>query len=224
MFFPIGDTNIKRGSPPIMTYLLIVLNVAVFLYMFFLPPLEQQFLVDRYASIPTHILSGRDGLTILTSMFLHGGWMHLIGNMMFMWIFADNIEATIGSFKFLLFYLMGGIVACLTHSFMNPFSAMPTVGASGAIAACLGAYIVMFPGSQVRVLFLLFLTSFRVPAIFFLGFWIVQQLLSGFGSLSAVTTESTGVAYWAHIGGFVFGVLSGFIFRPHAKQMQMEED
>jgi membrane associated rhomboid family serine protease len=223
MFFPIGDTNIEKGSKPFITYILIAINVVVFIYQFLMPAQTQEAFVYQYGSIPIEITHGQDLFTLFTCMFLHGGWMHLIGNMVFLWVFADNIEATIGPAKFLIFYLAGGIIASLTHSILSAGSQMPCVGASGAIAACLGAYLVMFPHSRIKVLFLLFFTTFTVPAIYFLGFWIIQQFMSGFGSLGAATTDTSGVAYWAHIGGFVFGVFFGFLFRGKANEMIFAE-
>jgi len=223
MFFPIGDTNIHKGSKPFFTYLFIAANIAVFLYQFMLPPNMQEAFVYHFGSIPIEINQGIDLFTLFTCMFLHGGWMHLIGNMVFMWVFADNIEATIGSFKFVVFYIAGGIIASLTHTLLSANSQIPCVGASGAIAATLGAYLVMFPHSRIKILFLLFLSTFSVPAIYFLGFWIVQQFMSGIGTLSAATSDTAGVAYWAHIGGFVFGVVCGFLFKTKANQMVMAE-
>jgi membrane associated rhomboid family serine protease len=217
MFFPIGDVQVQRGHRPLFSYLFIAINVLVFLYQVSMPVGQQGDFVFRYGAIPKEILNGQDYYTILTSMFLHGGWMHLVGNMLFLWVFADNIEATIGSAAFILFYVMGGVAATLTHSLLSPQSEIPCVGASGAISAVLGAYIVMFPKSQVKVLFLVFLSTFSVSAIFFLGIWIVQQLIAGVGSLQVKTMDTTGVAYWAHIGGFVFGVLAGFFFKGKVK-------
>ncbi len=224
MFIPIGDTNIEKGSFPFFTYLFIAANIVVFLYQVSMPPQLQEAFVYQYGSIPAYITNGFRLETLFTSMFLHGGWMHLIGNMMFLWIFADNIESTIGSFKFVLFYLGGGVAAALTHAFLNAHSDMPCVGASGAIAACLGAYIIMFPKSRIKVLFLIFLTTFRVPAVFFLGFWIINQLLSGVGTLGAVTSDTSGVAYWAHIGGFAFGIIFGLTYKGKADTMVMEDE
>jgi membrane associated rhomboid family serine protease len=221
MFFPIGDTNIQSNVKPYLTYLLIGINVLVFLFEFSLPSQQLNGFIFEYGSIPVEITRGQDLFTLFTCMFLHGGWMHLIGNMLFLWVFGDNIEATIGYFKYLLFYIGGGIVASLTHSLLSPMSQVPTVGASGAIAACLGAYLVMFPKSKIKILFVVFMSTFTVSAIYFLGFWILQQLVSGVGSLSAVTTDTSGVAYWAHIGGFVFGVVCGFLFKGKASKMQM---
>jgi membrane associated rhomboid family serine protease len=219
MFFPIGDVQVQRGYKPMFSYLLIAINVLIFLYQFFMPLDQQEAFVLKYGSIPNEILNGQDYFTILTSMFLHGGWMHLIGNMLFLWVFADNIEATIGYPKFLLFYFLGGVAATLTHAILSPESNIPCVGASGAISAVLGAYIVMFPKSHVKVLFVIMLSTFSVPAIYFLGIWIVQQLIAGVGSLTVKTMDTTGVAYWAHIGGFVFGVLAGFLFKKKAAKL-----
>jgi membrane associated rhomboid family serine protease len=213
MFFPIGDVNVERGHPPVLTYLFIAINVAVFIFEVSLGQEQQNIFVTTYGSIPNEIMVGQDLFTLITSIFLHGGWMHLIGNMLFLWVFADNIEATIGHGWFLFFYLMGGVIACFGQAILDPNSTIPCVGASGSISACLGAYIVMFPRSEIKVLFLLFFRSFYVPALYFLGIWIVQQLISGYGSLAATTASEGGVAYWAHIAGFAFGVLSGFYFK-----------
>ncbi len=217
MFFPIGDVNVERGHPPFLTYLFIAINVIVFVYEASLGQVEQNAFVTTFGSIPKEIMVGDDLFTLLTSIFLHGGWMHLIGNMLFLWVFADNIEATIGHVWFFIFYIFGGIVASYGQAVLNPFSEVPCVGASGSISACLGAYIVMFPKSQIKVLFLLFFRTFYISAIYFLGIWIIQQFISGFGSLAGATVETGGVAYWAHISGFGFGILSGFYFKKDVR-------
>jgi membrane associated rhomboid family serine protease len=213
MFFPIGDTQVQQGKKPMLAYVLIGLNVLVYLYEFSLGEPQLNAFVNQFGNTPVEVMNGKDYFTLITCMFLHGGWMHLIGNMLFLWVFADNIEATVGYTNFILFYLLGGIAASLTHTLLSPGSMVPCVGASGAIAACLGAYIVMFPQSKIKVLFLILFTVFYVRAIYFLGFWIVQQLISGFGGLGVKTADTDGVAYWAHIGGFAFGVLAGFYFK-----------
>ena len=217
MFFPIGDVNLTKGHKPFLTYLILVINVVVFIYQVGLSPSAQIAFVNEFGAIPREIVQGRDLFTLVTSIFLHGGWMHLLGNMLFLWVFADNIEGTLGYGRFILFYLVGGIIGSLAHSLFNPASPIPCVGASGAIAACLGAYLLMFPSSKIKVLFVFLLTSFRVSAIYFLGFWIVQQFMSGIGSLNSTLEESSGVAYWAHIGGFVFGAMVGVMNRSKAK-------
>lgn len=209
MFFPIGDDNVKGGHKPILTYLLLLINIAMFFYELSLQENLKPFL-DKFAFSPTEIMRLEDLQALFTSMFLHGGWMHLIGNMMFLWVFADNIEAVLGNFRFLLFYILGGIVASLTQAFLFADSEVLTLGASGAIAAVLGAYLVMFPVSRIKVLFIIF--SFRVPALLFLGIWIIQQFMSGYGALSDMAMGG-GVAWWAHIGGFVFGFVAGIYYR-----------
>ncbi len=232
MIFPIGDDQVKGGHYPFFSYGFIVLNVAIFFLQLSIPGN----LICEWGAIPNEIVGGEDWLTMFSSMFMHGGWMHLIGNMLFLWVFADNIEATIGNLNFLAFYILGGLAATATHTFLSigadPTLAccsvcasiscigempacegsIPMVGASGAISAVMGAYLVMFPKSRVRMLVLIFFRSFRIPAFVFLGFWIGQQLISGFASLGPNAMES-GTAWWAHIGGFIFGVIVGFIAR-----------
>ncbi|MBK7763849.1 MAG: rhomboid family intramembrane serine protease [Bacteroidetes bacterium] len=215
MFFPIGDTNIEKGYRPVFTYLLLAINIAVYIYQIFLPrDLSVQF-VNQYASIPVEIVNFQSLHTLFTSMFLHGGFMHLAGNMMFLWIFGDNVEAIIGTTKYIFFYIGGGLIAALAHVAFNMHSTMPCVGASGAIAACMGAYLVMFPKSKIRVILLLFFIPFNIRAIYFLGLWIVLQFRSEFLNYGAST--STNIAYMAHIGGFVFGLLCGMVFRNDIK-------
>ena len=157
---------------------------------------------------------GQATLGMFTSMFLHGGWLHLLGNMLFLWIFGNNVEDRLGPLPYLLFYLVGGIAAALTQVVIDPSSSVPLVGASGAIAAALGAYIVLFPGA--RILSLVFLGFFyqllEIPAIIVLGIWFGLQLLSGFAAFDATTAQG-GVAFFAHIGGFVFGLAVGLLLR-----------
>ena len=157
---------------------------------------------------------GQATLGMFTSMFLHGGWLHLLGNMLFLWIFGNNVEDRLGPIPFLLFYLVGGIAAALTQVVIDPSSNVPLVGASGAIAAALGAYIVLFPGA--RILSLVFLGFFyqllEVPAILVLGIWFALQLVNGFAAFDASTAQG-GVAFFAHIGGFVFGLAVGLLLR-----------
>lgn len=211
MLFPIGDDNIKGGHFPLFSYGFIVLNILIFLYEVSLGTHLDQFIYD-FGAIPKEVSEGQRTFTLLTSMFLHGSLMHLLGNMVFLWIFADNIEATVGNGRFFLFYMLGGLAAHLGHILIDPSSMIPTVGASGAIAAVMGAYMVMFPRSRVRVLFVIF--PFYVSAWIFLGLWLYFQLESGVTTLQFVGDEQGGgVAYWAHIGGFAFGVLAGFFFR-----------
>lgn len=217
MFFPIGDDEVVGGHKPLFTYSLILINTLIFIFEFSLNPESGELFINQYGAIPHEIIFGQDIYTLFTCMFLHGGWMHLIGNMLFLWVFADNIEGIIGTVNFLIFYMLGGLIASMVHIFFNPYSDIPMVGASGAISALLGAYLVMFPASKIKVFFLLFLSVFYVPSIFFLGIWIVQQLIAGVGSINAIAEEASGVAVWAHIGGFAFGVLIGFLIRLQYK-------
>jgi membrane associated rhomboid family serine protease len=217
MIFPIGDDNVKGGSYPIFSYFFILINVIIFGYEVSLPEGILSDFISNFGATPVEIAINHANFhTLLSSMFLHSGWMHLIGNMLFLWVFADNIEAVIGNVRFFVFYMVGGIVAGLAQIVVAPYSEIPCVGASGAISAVLGAYLVMFPASKVKIWAFIFFT-YRIPALLFLGFWGVQQLVSGFGSLSQVTGESGGVAFWAHIGGFVFGVFVGIYFRVKLK-------
>jgi membrane associated rhomboid family serine protease len=213
MFFPIGDEQVKGGHKPFVAYLLIGINILVFLFQVTMPPGLQQGFVVEYGVIPKEIISGQDYFTLITNMFLHGGWMHLIGNMLFLWVFADNIEAVIGKIPFTLFYIGGGLAASAAHILFNLNSTLPAVGASGAISAVLGAYIVMFPSSKVRVFILIFFRSVYMPAFYFLGIWGVQQFINGFISIVPSSAYTSGVAWWAHIGGFVFGIAAGFLIR-----------
>ncbi len=213
MIFPIGDDQVQGGYKPLFSYTFILLNVLIFFYQVTLGESQLQGFVYHYGSIPAEIVSGEDYFTLLTSMFLHGGWIHLIGNMLFLWVFADNIEAIIGNMAFIVFYILGGLAAAGVHTLFNPDSVVPAVGASGAISAVLGAYLVMFPSSRVKVVVIYFFRSFLMPAYFFLGIWIVQQLISGLLALGPSSAQSAGVAWWAHIGGFLFGVISGILIR-----------
>ena len=211
MFFPIGDDQVKGGHFPIFSYAFIAINVLVFFYQSSLTGDAVQQFVYEYGSIPRETMAGQDLYTLFTSMFLHGDWMHLLGNMLFLWIFADNIEATIGNLRFLVFYLLGGLAAHAGHIYFNMDSVIPTVGASGAISAVMGAYLIMFPTSKIKMLALVFMV--RVPAFLFLIFWIFQQVTLGRQSLATATAETTGVAWWAHIIGFAFGLVLGFYYR-----------
>jgi membrane associated rhomboid family serine protease len=209
MIFPIGDDQVKNGHLPIFSYGFIVVNVLVYIWQVSMPYDVYDQFIYHYGAIPGEITQGQNWYTLLTSTFMHASWMHLIGNMVFLWVFADNVEATIGSRRFVIFYILGALAAHAGHIYFNWNSDIPTVGASGAIAAVMGAYLVMFPRSRIRTLVLFFFI--RVPAFLFLGFWIIQQSYSGIQNLYSM--GGSGVAWWAHIGGFVFGALAGLIFR-----------
>ena len=205
---PIRD-QIPTRRVPVVNYLLIAANILVFLLQL-LAGSDQETLVYQFALIPASFTTGLDLgdiSDIFTSMFMHGGLLHLGGNMLYLWIFGDNVEDSMGAAKYLVFYLTGGVVASLTHILTNPGSQIPTVGASGAIAAVLGAYLVLYPQSRVLTLIPLgfYMRMTLVPASIVLGLWFVLQLFSGVLSLGGAVLG--GVAFWAHIGGFIFGVV-----------------
>ena len=209
MFFPVGDDPNEGQHKPVFAYAFLVVNVLVFFYQLSLGGEDCNYFMRHFGAIPAEITQGKDLYSLFTSIFLHAGFMHILGNMIFLWVFADNIESLVGSVNFIIFYLLGGIVASLIHVLFNWESGIPTVGASGAIAAVLGAYIVLYPKSKIKVRFLLF-KPFMMSALAFLGIWFVQNLFSGIGSLGPESAQSGGVAWWAHIGGFVFGVICGY--------------
>jgi rhomboid family protein len=210
MFIPLKDLNPHRTYPVVNT-VLIVLNFAVFIYELMLPPQLFKIFLTVNATVPARIpawLAGHVGfeaafLPIITSMFLHSGWLHILGNMLFLWIFGDNVEDYFGHVGYLLFYFLSGIAAGLLHIIFNLHSSIPALGASGAISGVMGAYAVLYPRAKVLTLVLIFLVP--IPAIFILGYWFLLQFLEGVGSLGSMT--SGGVAWWAHIGGFLFGLL-----------------
>jgi membrane associated rhomboid family serine protease len=197
---PIGDDNTGERSVPIVTYLLILLNV-----LFFLVELSAgDAFVEKWAFVPSRFLANPSAQfpTLFTSMFMHGGWLHLGGNMLYLWIFGDNVEDRLGHARFLIFYLLCGLAATFAQTMVSAGSNVPNLGASGAIAGVLGSYILMFPQGRVRVL--AGRQIVQMPALIVIGFWIVLQLFSEIGSISA-TSDTGGVAYMAHVGGFVAG-------------------
>jgi membrane associated rhomboid family serine protease len=206
--FPIGDDNTARRIVPLVTYTLIVLNV-----LFFLVELSGgDAFIMQWAFVPSRFLANPMGdfITLFTSMFMHAGWLHLGGNMLYLWIFGDNVEDRFGHVKFLVFYLLCGLGATFAQLMFSLDSNIPNLGASGAIAGVLGSYILMFPKGRIRVL-----QGQRVvqaPALMVIGFWFILQLFSSIGSI-ANTADTGGVAYMAHIGGFVAGFVLTFLFR-----------
>lgn len=207
--FPVSDVIPSRTFPAV-TIGLIVVNALVFLYSVTLPdPLLNRF-IYTYALIPAHF----SWASAITSMFLHGSWGHIIGNMLFLWIFGDNVEDRMGHVAYLIFYLAAGTIAALVQTATATASTIPMLGASGAIAAVMGAYFVLYPQSRVltAVFLFFFFDLVEIPAIFFLGIWFVMQLFSGVGSIASAS-QTGGVAFWAHIGGFVTGALAGTALR-----------
>jgi len=210
MVFPIGDDNVNGGHKPIVAYILIGINILVFIYEMSLSNAELSNLFREFGAVPGIVLKGEQRYTLITNMFLHAGFMHILGNMLFLWVFGDNIEAIIGRLPFLAFYLVGGITASLIHSLVDPSSMIPAVGASGAISAVMGAYLVMFPKSRIKMIFIIYFKVFYISALLFLGFWIAQQI---FSSMAPSSGGGSQVAWWAHIGGFLVGVLIGFAIK-----------
>lgn len=237
--FPISDDNPRRHLTPVINWTIIGVCVLVFLWQVSLGAEAGAVVFYQLGMIPA-VLFGHNELapeivlvppwaTILTSMFMHGGWLHLGSNMLYLWIFGDNIEDSMGHVRFLVFYILCGTAAALTQGLIVPTSEIPMVGASGAISGVLGAYILLHPGATVRVLVFLgfFVTVMHVPALIVLGIWFVGQLLS----VGMTSTAEPGVAFWAHIGGFVAGVVLVPLFkrrrvelleRPHHRPFQVE--
>jgi membrane associated rhomboid family serine protease len=211
-----------RFSTPYVTYFLIGLNLVIFLFEASLAPQSFKALLFQLGMIPANLTASISGsahgglmaafLPALTSMFLHGSWMHVIGNMWFLWIFGDNIEDYLGHFQYLLFYLLSGLGAAFAQVVLNPHSRVPTVGASGAIAGVLGAYFLLYPKAKVLIWFPIFFL-FYLPAWVTLGYWFAMQFVSGAAtSIANYSETSGGVAFWAHVGGFVAGIILIKIF------------
>jgi membrane associated rhomboid family serine protease len=220
---PLKDENPTKITPYV-TYALISINVVVFIYELTLNPYQLRQFMDLFAVVPQELSSSFNGiavagsvpepLTLITAQFLHAGLAHVGFNMLFLWVFGNNIEEELGSVKYVIFYLACGVLASLTQWFFTAGSTVPSLGASGAIAGVMGAYILKFPQAQVVTVIPLgfFFPTFRVPAFYFLGFWFLEQAFNGLASLEVamhVGMEGGGVAYWAHAGGFVFGAILG---------------
>jgi membrane associated rhomboid family serine protease len=203
---PLGDDNSARRTVPLVTFALIILNVLFF----FVEMNGGEAFIMQWAFVPSRFLANPAGdfLTIFSSMFMHAGWVHLGGNMLYLWIFGDNVEDRFGHLKFIIFYLLCGVAATFAQMFFSMSSNVPNLGASGAIAGVLGAYLLMFPQQRIRVLVGNFLT--QVPALIVIGMWIVLQFFSGVASISA-SADTGGVAYMAHIGGFIAGFVLTFL-------------
>ena len=213
---PLRDT-IRSYNFPVVNWSLIILNTSVFLYQIGLSQSELFSFIRTFGMVPSQI-SGLDPAswtTLFTNMFLHGGFFHLISNMWILYIFGDNVEDRLGSIRYLFFYILGGLAANLVQLYFAQGSSVPVIGASGAIAGVLGGYFLLFPRARVITLFLLFFFPWfvEIPAVVFLGFWFVSQLYSGLFSLAMPSgVQMGGIAWWAHIGGFIFGVLMINVF------------
>ena len=206
---PLGDASRRSGRWPIITVLLIVINI----YVFTRELIYGDAFVFAFSAIPAQITHGHALGTLLTSMFMHAGWLHIIGNMIYLWAFGPETEAALGRIRFLAFYLIGGIIAMTAQVAAMPNSTVPSLGASGAIAAVMGAFLVIFPRDRIRTAlwFLFFVRITYIPAVLLIGFWFVMQLFSQ-GEVTHAA-QIGGVAYLAHIGGFLFGVFTGRIWK-----------
>lgn len=230
---PIRDT-VPREGVPIVTRLIIVANILVFLYQILISPFQEQGLVEQFGVVPVYYThpffsayqstSAYGYWPFLTSMFLHGGVLHILSNMWILWVFGDNVEGRMGPFKFLVFYLTCGVIAMLVHTITNPTSHVPAIGASGAIAGVMGAYFLLFPRSYVITLIpIVFIPLFvPIPAFVFLLLWFLMQLFSG--TMSLLGGAQAGIAWWAHIGGFIAGMWGYSLFlkgdaRPPKRQL-----
>jgi membrane associated rhomboid family serine protease len=247
MLLPIGDDKTGRQTTPYVNYLIIAINIVVFL----IELSQGDSFINGYAAIPYEITHGVDlvgrvavrgvpgavipeypgphpiYLTLLTSMFMHGGWLHIGGNMLFLWIFGDNVEDDFGHLKYLIFYLICGFAASFAQIALDPDSVVPSLGASGAIAGVLGSYLIMFPRNRVRaIVFLGFIfTIVSLPAFIVIGLWIVTQLFSQFAAISSHSAQTAGggVAYMAHIGGFFSGLVLTFLFRSRPQERNYDQ-
>jgi membrane associated rhomboid family serine protease len=208
MGIPLRDISRRPTHRPVVTVSIILVNVLVFL----LELAGGNDFIQQWSVIPAHIVAGQGWITILTAMFMHGGWMHIIGNMVFLWAFGPAIEDAMGPFRYLVFYLIGGVVASLAQIAALSSSTVPNLGASGAIAAVMGAFLITYPRDKIRTLLILgwFIDVTVIPAVVLIGLWFLIQLFSQVGSVAS--TQSGGVAYMAHVGGFIFGAISARFF------------
>jgi membrane associated rhomboid family serine protease len=202
--FPLRDDQPKY-STPVICILLIVLNALVFLYEMQLDEYSRNFFIAQYGLVPDRLRP----ITLITSQFIHGGWLHIIGNMLFLWAFGKTLEDAMGGLKFVVFYLLCGVAAGLTQAYVNAGSHVPTVGASGAIAGVMGAYLMKFPRARIHaiVFIIVFITRIEIPAIFFIPYWFIMQLFNGVGSVGYSHVSEGGTAWFAHIGGFIAGMI-----------------
>ncbi|MEO0123130.1 MAG: rhomboid family intramembrane serine protease [candidate division WOR-3 bacterium] len=215
---PLKD-EIESQTRPVVTYIILAINIIIYIYEFLLGPYKEQF-IYQFGTIPYDLFNPKGlspYLTIFSSMFTHANFMHLAGNMLFLWVFADNVEDLLGHIKFLIFYLIWGIAAVFLHSLTTPNSRIPMVGASGAISGVMGAYLIFFPKARILSLIPLgfFLRIAYLPSLFFIGIWFLYQFLLGFVSIGM---KGGGVAYFAHIGGFVAGLLCALPFKRRKKK------
>jgi membrane associated rhomboid family serine protease len=213
---PLGDADRRPLHVPFITALIIGANAFVFL----LELVGGDAFISRWVLVPAEIVAGRDWITILTSMFMHAGWMHILGNMLFFWVFGPEIEDVMGSVRYLVFYLLGGLVSTFAQVVVDPTSTVPNLGASGAIAAVMGAFLITYPRDRIRTILLFgwFAQVTFVPAIILVGLWFLIQVFSEVGAL--VEVQKGGVAYMAHVGGFIFGMATARLFESRRRRAE----
>jgi membrane associated rhomboid family serine protease len=216
MMFPLGDASRRIQHFPIVTVVIIALNA----FMFMIELVAGDPFINRWSLVPANIVAGRDWITILTAMFMHAGWMHIIGNMVFFWAFGPEIEDVMGPLRYAAFYLLGGFVASAAQIVVQPGSTVPNLGASGAIAAVMGSFLITYPRDRIRTIVLLgwYAQVTFVPAIVLVGIWILTQFFSELGALAQVQTG--GVAYMAHLGGFAFGAVTARLFESRQRRAE----
>ncbi|MFH1639579.1 MAG: rhomboid family intramembrane serine protease [Chloroflexota bacterium] len=235
---PLSDPDIARRRYPLVNIIIIIINFLVFFYQLTLGALGSDILIYKFGFIPLELVKGINitsttlsrgtvvniatpiptWMTLFTAMFIHAGWLHILGNMLYLWVFGDNIEDRFGHFQYIFFYLLSGLAATFLQTIIMPSSNIPNVGASGAIAGVLGSYLILYPRSRVRTLiFFFFISTARIPAFILLGFWFLMQIVNGIGS---VGSAGAGVAYFAHIGGFLCGMGIAAIYRLSTRKLE----
>lgn len=213
---PLGDASRRPLRFPIITVLIIAANTLAFM----MELTGGDAFINKWSFIPANITAGRDYITVLTAMFMHAGWMHILGNMLFFWVFGPEIEDVMGPLRYLVFYLLSGVAATAAQTLVDPTSTIPNLGASGAIAGVMGAFLITYPRDRIRTILFLgwFVRVTFIPAILLVGFWFLTQLFSEVGALADV--QSGGVAYMAHIGGFIFGAVMARLFESRYRRWQ----
>jgi membrane associated rhomboid family serine protease len=213
---PLGDASRRVRHFPIVTGLIIGANALVFM----LELAGGEIFINQWSLVPAEIVAGRNWITILTAMFMHAGWAHILGNMLFFWVFGPEIEDVMGPVRYLIFYLLSGLAATVAQVIIDPASTVPNLGASGAIAGVMGAFLITYPRDRIRTILVLFYFAriTFIPAVVLIGFWFLIQLFSEIGALAQVQTG--GVAYMAHVGGFIFGAVSARLFETRQRRAE----
>jgi membrane associated rhomboid family serine protease len=212
---PLSDASRRPMHLPLATMLIVLANSLVFL----VELVAGDAFINQWSLVPAQVMAGHNLITILTSMFMHAGWLHILGNMLFLWVFGPEIEDVMGPLRYLTFYLLGGLAATFAQAAMDPTSTVPNLGASGAIAAVMGAFLITYPRDQIRTVLLLgfFVRITLVPALLLVGIWFLTQVFSEVGSVT--TMDTGGVAYMAHVGGFLFGAVFGRFFETRGRRL-----